>query len=75
MEIYRSFDQWKNGNVLENGQPRLEFYSEEELSLIEMGWNYGFDAGLVQGMETERALNDMAKNAKDLGLDYGGGNT
>lgn len=66
IDIYRSFEQWKNGNVLEHGMPRTEYYSEQELSLVEMGWNYGYDAGRA----VEQALDKKAENARELGLDY-----
>ena len=49
IEIYRSFEQSKNGNVLANGVPRTEHYSEQELSLVEMGCKYGYDAGRSTG--------------------------
>ena len=64
--IYRSFEQWKSGNVLERGVPRTEYYSEAQLDLVEMGWNYGYDAGRA----VEQALDKMAENARELGLDY-----
>lgn len=66
IDIYRSFEQWKNGNVLEHGVPRTEYYSEQELSLVEMGWNYGYDAGRA----VEQALDKKAENARELGLNY-----
>ena len=65
-DIYRSFEQWKNGNVLEHGMPRTEYYSEAQLDLVEMGWNYGYDAGRA----VEQALDKKAENARELGLDY-----
>ena len=65
-DIYRSFEQWKRGNVLEHGVPRTEHYSEAQLDLVEMGWNYGYDAGRA----VEQALDKMAENARELGLDY-----
>ena len=65
-DIYRSFEQWKNGNVLEHGVPRTEYYSEAQLDLVEMGWNYGYDAGRA----VEQALDKKAENARELGLDY-----
>lgn len=73
IDIYRSFEQWKNGNVLEHGMPRTEYYSEAQLDLVEMGWNYGYDAGRA----VEQALDKKAENARELGLDYEpeGGNT
>ena len=65
-DIYRSFEQWKSGNVLEHGVPRTEHYSEAQLDLVEMGWNYGYDAGRA----VEQALDKKAENARELGLDY-----
>jgi hypothetical protein len=64
--IYKTFEQWKNGNVLEHGVPRTEYYSEDQLDLVEMGWNYGYDAGRA----VEQALDKKAENARALGLDY-----
>ena len=66
IDIYRSFEQWKRGNVLEHGVPRTEHYSEAQLDLVEMGWHYGYDAGRA----VEQALDKKAENARDLGLDY-----
>lgn len=66
IDIYRSFEQWKNGNVLEHGMPRTEYYSEQELSLVEMGWKYGYDAGRA----VEQALDKKAENARELGLGW-----
>ena len=66
IDIYRSFEQWKSGNVLEHGVPRTEYYSEAQLDLVEMGWNYGYDAGRA----VEQALDKKAENARELGLDY-----
>jgi hypothetical protein len=64
--IYKTFEQWKSGNVLEHGISRTEHYSEDQLDLVEMGWNYGYDAGRA----VEQALDKKAENAKELGLDY-----
>ena len=66
IDIYRSFEQWKNGNVLEHGVPRTEYYSEAQLDLVEMGWKYGYDAGRA----VEQSLDKKAENARELGLDY-----
>ena len=46
--IYKTFEEWKAGHWLEDGEPRTEAYTEDELLLIEMGWKYGFDAGKEQ---------------------------
>ena len=61
IDIYRSFEQWKSGNVLEHGVPRTEHYSEAQLDLVEMGWNYGYDAGRA----VEQALDKKAENARE----------
>ena len=66
IDIYRSFEQWKSGNVLEHGVPRTEHYSEAQLDLVEMGWNYGYDAGRA----VEQALDKKAENAREMWLDY-----
>jgi hypothetical protein len=64
--IYKTFEQWKSGNVLEHGVSRTEHYSEDQLDLVEMGWMYGYDAGRA----VEQALDKKAENARALGLDY-----
>ena len=67
--IYTTFKQWADGNFLETGEPRRKAYSQAELDLIEMGWNYGHDAG-VQWQKSQTALDKKADNAKELGLEY-----
>ncbi len=67
--IYMTFEQWKNGNFLEHGEPRMKAYAKDELDLIEMGWNYGYDAG-VEWQKRQTALDKKADNARTLGLDY-----
>jgi len=42
--IYKTFEEWKAGQWLEDGEPRTKAYTKDELLLIEMGWQYGFDA-------------------------------
>jgi len=44
--IYTTFKQWVKGRFLEKGEPRKQAYSKDELALIEMGWGYGYDAGV-----------------------------
>ena len=46
--IYKTFEEWKAGQWWEDGEPRTEAYTEDELLLVEMGWKYGFDAGKQQ---------------------------
>jgi hypothetical protein len=41
--IYKSFEEWKAGQWLEDGEPRTKAYTNDELLLVEMGWQYGFD--------------------------------
>ena len=67
--IYTTFKQWVKGRFLETGEPRKQAYSKDELALIEMGWNYGHDAG-VQWQKSQQALDMKAENARELGLDY-----
>ena len=67
--IYTTFKQWVKGCFLETGEPRKQAYSKDELALIEMGWNYGYDAG-VQSQKSQQALDKKADNARELGLDY-----
>ena len=67
--IYTTFKQWVKGRFLETGEPRKQAYSKDELALIEMGWNYGYDAG-VQSQKSQQALDKKADNARELGLDY-----
>jgi hypothetical protein len=64
--IYKTFEQWMNGNFLEVKEPRKKAYTKDELLLVEMGWNYGYDAGRA----VEQALDKKAENARELGLDY-----
>ena len=52
--IYMTFKQWVAGRFLETGEPRKQAYSKDELALIEMGWNYGYDAG-VQWQKSQQA--------------------
>lgn len=65
--IYMTFNQWADGNFLETGEPRREAYSQAELDLVEMGWNYGYDAG-VQWQKSQQALDRMADNERELGI-------
>ena len=67
--IYTTFKQWVKGRFLETGEPRKKAYSKDELALIEMGWGYGYDAG-VEWQKRQTALDKKADNARDLGLDY-----
>jgi hypothetical protein len=52
--IYKTFKEWKDGNWLEDGEPRKEAYTKDELLLVEMGWKYGFDAGKAQVEQSYR---------------------
>ena len=45
--IYKTFKQWVKSRFLEIGEPRKKAYSKDELALIEMGWGYGYDAGVL----------------------------
>jgi len=67
--IYTTFKQWVKGRFLETGEPRKQAYSKDELALIEMGWGYGYDAG-VAWQKGQQALDKKSENAFELGLDY-----
>jgi hypothetical protein len=45
--IYTTFKQWVKGRFLETGEPRKKAYLKDERALIEMGWGYGYDAGVL----------------------------
>ena len=62
--MYKTFTEWKNGNWLEDGEPRKEAYTRDELLLVEMGWKYGFDAGKAQTkpLSDEEIWNWFRKN-------------
>jgi hypothetical protein len=49
--IYKTFKEWAAGLWLEDGEPRKQAYTSDELLLIEMGWNYGKDAGAAAERE------------------------
>jgi len=55
--IYKTFEEWKAGQWLEDGELRTEAYTEDELLLIEMGWQYGFDAGAAKTITDEEIIN------------------
>lgn len=59
--IYKTFEEWAAGNCLEDGEPRKEAYTKDELLLIEMGWGYGFDAGAAAMQE--RCAKECEHNA------------
>ena len=50
--IYKTFEEWADGQWLEDGEPRKQAYTRDELLLIEMGWNYGVDAAKLSEPET-----------------------
>jgi hypothetical protein len=54
--IYKTFEEWKAGQWLEDGEPRTKAYTEDELLLIEMGWKYGFDAGKETNQLTDEEI-------------------
>ena len=60
--MYKTFTEWKNGNWLEDGEPRKEAYTRDELLLVEMGWKYGFDAGKAQTKPlSDEEIEEIAK--------------
>jgi hypothetical protein len=54
--IYKTFEEWKAGQWLEDGEPRTKAYTKDELLLIEMGWQYGFDAGKEANQLTDEEI-------------------
>ncbi len=54
--IYKNFKEWANGQWLEDGEPRKQAYTRDELLLIEMGWNYGVDAARLAQPEPEPVM-------------------
>jgi hypothetical protein len=54
--IYKTFEEWKAGQWLEDGEPRTKAYTEDELLLIEMGWQYGFNAGKETNQLTDEEI-------------------
>ena len=61
--IYTTFKQWVKGRFLEHGEPRKKAYSKDELALVEMGWNYGYDAGVQAEREACAKVADEWVNA------------
>jgi hypothetical protein len=54
--IYKTFEEWEAGQWLEDGEPRTKAYTEDELLLIKMGWQYGFDAGKETNQLTDEEI-------------------
>lgn len=59
---YKTFEEWKAGQWLEDGEPRTKAYTEDELLLVEMGWQYGFDAGIEECAQRAEAYAYMSPN-------------
>jgi hypothetical protein len=57
--IYTTFKQWVKGRFLETGEPRKKAYSKDERALIEMGWGYGYDAGVEAEREACAKIADL----------------
>jgi len=57
--IYKTFKQWVKSRFLEIGEPRKKAYSKDELALIEMGWGYGYDAGVMVEREQCAQIADL----------------
>ena len=58
--IYKTFKEWVDGNYLEDLEPRKEAYTQKELYLIEMGWNYGAYAEREACIENARTVGGNA---------------
>ena len=63
--IYKTFEEWKAGQWLEDGEPRTKAYTKDELLLIEMGWQYGFDAG----KETKELTDEKILKLEEIEFD------
>ena len=63
--IYKTFEEWKAGQWLEDGEPRTKAYTKDELLLIEMGWQYGFDAGKKIEI-TDEEIAEIAMQCSDM---------
>jgi hypothetical protein len=61
--IYTTFKQWVRGQFLETGEPRKQAYSKDELALIEMGWGYGYDAGVEAEREACAEIAESKRHA------------
>ena len=66
--IYKTFKQWVKSRFLEIGEPRKKAYSKDELALIEMGWGYGYDAGVL--VEREQCAQIADEYANGLERNY-----
>ena len=64
--MYKTFTEWKNGNWLEDGEPRKEAYTKDELLLVEVGWKYGFDAGKAQQADRIAHLEMLLANRNEI---------
>jgi hypothetical protein len=68
--IYKTFEEWKAGQWLEDGEPRTKAYTKDELLLIEMGWQYGFDAGKETNQLTDEEILNIWQSKKSSGELY-----
>jgi len=63
--IYKTFEEWEAGQWLEDGEPRTKAYTEDELLLIKMGWQYGFDAGKETNQLTGEEIHQVFRDTWD----------
>ena len=64
--IYKTFEEWKAGQWLEDGEPRTKAYTKDELLLIEMGWQYGFDAGKETKELPDEEIQELSEKHLDM---------
>ena len=69
--IYKTFEEWKAGQWLEDGEPRTKAYTKDELLLIEMGWQYGFDAGKETKELTDEEIYKIASQIEAIQPQHG----
>ena len=67
--IYKTFEEWKAGQWLEDGELRTEAYTKDELLLIEMGWQYGFDAGKAKTL-TDEEIWEIFQETQHHAMDF-----
>jgi len=70
--IYKTFEEWKAGQWLEDSEPRTKAYTKDELLLIEMGWQYGFDAGKETNQLTDEEIDSIGDEVSNLIDTYAG---
>jgi hypothetical protein len=66
--IYKTFKEWKDGQWFEDGEPRKQAYTKDELLLVEMGWKYGFDAGKANKELSDEEIEKVIESIAHYGV-------